>query len=418
MGRSFLLFGGKADEHPERKPISAQRSMDGKTMDGVSSLRYFPRRTTTYRRRDFPMSRKRSMPIASQAVAAVATSILAAGASGEEFSWQLSGGYGETELSPFSDTERTTLDATYYLRAVEDSRGPYALAPFLNRSGRVTAGLTNEKTMIISPVATIGLPPPGTPTTVNVTEETTGYAISGRYVWPASGWYAGAGYRDTDTDHEPSSPLSRQNTTSNGYQLFGGRYFGESTSLDLTAGATRQTSELTITCITSLCLSGSTATQLDTDDWSIGALHVRRGARLTYSITGRISGADVTPSIERLVLSLPPGNPTIPINIIGGISVVPFAPIAAPLAGPFLFSDDRETYSIGGEVFPTDRLGFRVGLARSDSGFVEDETYDLAATWFFTRAAAVQFVLAQTKSELGSLRRDIDNVELRLFGRL
>jgi hypothetical protein len=360
------------------------------------------------------------MPTASRAAAALATSIVAAGASCEEFSWQLSGSYGDTELSPFSETERMTLDATYHFRAVDDSRGPYALAPFLNRSGRVTAGLTNEKTTVVTPVGTIGLPPPGTPAAIGVTEETTGYAISGRYVWSASGWYAGAGYRDTDTDREPSSPLSRQNTVSDAYQLFGGRYFGESTSLDLAAGATRQTSELTITCFTPLCLSGSTATRIDTDDWSIGALHVRQGARLTYAITGRLSVADVTPSIERLVLSLPPGAPplTATIPIIGGISIVPFAPIAAPLTGPFPVSEERETYSIGGELFPTDRLGFRIGLARSDGGLVEDDSYDVAATWFFTRAAAVQFVVARTETKLGSLSRDIDSAELRLFGRL
>ena len=107
---------------------------------------------------------------------------------------------------------------------------------------------------------------------------------------------------------EPSSPESRQGTATDDYQLFGGRYFGESTSLDLAAGATRQTTELTITCVTSLCLSGSAATQIDTDDWSIGALHVRQGSRLSYSITGRVSGADVTASLDSLMLTLPPGT--------------------------------------------------------------------------------------------------------------
>jgi hypothetical protein len=215
-------------------------------------------------------------------VQAVAISMLAFRADGEEFSWQLSGGYGETELAPFADTERTMLDATYYVGPIDDSRGPYALAPFLNRSSRVTAGVTNDKTTITIPVATAGPPPPGSPTTVDVTEETTGYAVSGRYVRPSSGWYVGAGYRDSEMNREPLSPGSRQDTTTDGYQLFGGRYFGESTSLDLAAGATRQTSELTISCITSLCLSGSTATRIDTDDWSIGALHVRQGSRLSY----------------------------------------------------------------------------------------------------------------------------------------
>ena len=65
---------------------------------------------------------------------AVALPIFGSSASAEDFSWQVSGGYGESELAPFADTERTRLDATYYFDPVDDSRGPYALAPFLNRS--------------------------------------------------------------------------------------------------------------------------------------------------------------------------------------------------------------------------------------------------------------------------------------------
>jgi Putative general bacterial porin len=352
---------------------------------------------------------------------AAALFALASSANGEEFSWQLSGGYGETELSQFADTERTTLEATYYFDPVDDSRGPYALAPFLNRSSRVTGGVMKETTTITAPVAYIGLLSPTGPTAVDVTEDTTGYSVGGRYVWAASGWYVGAAYRDLDTDQEPSSPLSLQGTTSDGYELFGGRYFGESTSLDLTAGTARQTTELTLTCITSLCLSGSAATQIDTDDWSIGALHVRQGSRVSYSIAGRISGTDITPSVSPLVLTLPPGAPPpqpFPGTIIGGISAAPFTFIAAPFTGPFQSLDERKTASIAGELFPTDRIGLRIGLAHSNGEYGDDDSYDVAATWFFTRAAAVEFVLARTQSEIFSLSRDIDSAELRVFGRL
>ena len=358
----------------------------------------------------------------------VALSLVASSAGAEQFSWQLSGSYSETELSSFADTERTMLDATYYLDPVDDTRGPYSLAPFLNRSSRVTGGVSKETTTITVPVAYIGpLPPPG-PTAVDLTEDTTGYTVGGRYVWAASGWYVGAAYRDLDTDQEQSSPLSRQGTTSDGYELFGGRYFGESTSLDLTAGTMRQRTELTLSCITSLCLSGSTATQIDTDDWSIGALHVRQKPRLSYTIAGRVSGSEITPSFRPLVLTPPPGGPSpapFPGTAIEGIGVVTYTSIAAPLAfiaapftGPFQSLDERKTASIAAELFPTDRIGFRIGLARSEGEYGDDESYDLAATWFFTRATAVEFVLARTQSEIFSLSRDIDSAELRLFGRL
>jgi hypothetical protein len=290
----------------------------------------------------------------------------------------------------------------------------------------VTAAVANDKTTIVTPVGTIGVPPPGTPTTATATENTTGFVIGGRYVWSASGWFVGASYRDADTDQDPSSSVFQQETTIDGYQLFGGRYFGESTSLDVAAGTTRQTSELNINCFTSLCLSGSTATDIDTDDWSIGALHVRRGARLTYSISGRVSSAKITPSIEEVQLTMPsgvlppfpaPGTPfPAPGTIVAGLIALPVAP--GTFTGPPAASDERDTYSVGGELFPTDRLGFRVGVARSDGDFAEDDSYDLSATWFFKRALAVEFVLARTERQTGSLRRDVDSGEVRLLGRL
>jgi hypothetical protein len=99
-------------------------------------------------------------------------------------------------------------------------------------------------------------------------------------------------------------------------------------------------------------------------------------------------------------------------------AVGPLALIAAPFTGPLPIPDERETYSIGGELFPTERLGLRIGLARSDSDFFDEESYDVTATWFLTRAMAVQFVLARTESERFTLQRDVDSAELRLFGRL
>ncbi|HEY9181719.1 MAG TPA: putative porin [Gammaproteobacteria bacterium] len=357
-----------------------------------------------------------------RAAPAVVLSALAFSATAEDFSWQVSGGYGATELAPYADTERTVLDATYYFDPVDDSRGPYALAPFLNRSSRVTAGVVREKTTLTTLVATIGSPPPGTPTAIDVTEDSTGYVFGGRYVWPRSGWYVGASYRNEEMDHEPSSSSLLQDTTTDGYQLFGGRYLGESTTVDLGAGTTEQTTELVITCITSLCLSGRTATHVDTEDWSIGTTHVRRGPRLSYAITGRFSRADVTPSIDELVLAPPVGTfplrPTTPMTIAGGVSVAAFTPIAAPFSGPSPVEDERDVLSLGGELFPTDRLGVRIGFARAEGDYIEDDTLDLGATWFFKPGIAIELVVARTETEIGALERDIDRAEVRFLGRL
>ena len=373
----------------------------------------------------FPML-PRSSTTALRSLLAAAMSVVAVAVGAEDYRWQISGGYGETELAPFADTERLLLDATYYLDPVDDARGPYALAPFLNRSSRVSAGITSEETTIVTPVLSIGVPPPGAPTTLTTTEKTRGLAVGGRYVWPASGWYVGASYRDADTDHEPLPAASQQQETEmDGYQVFGGRYFDESTSLDLGAGTTRQTSELVLTCLTSLCLSASAATRIDTDDWSIGALHVRRGSRLTYSITGRISSAEVVPTIEEVTLTLPPGvSSLVPPSFPGGLTVLPIEfrsvafSVATPLTGPLPIADERDMYSLGAELFPTERLGFRIGLSHADGDYAEEDSYDVAATWFFKRGVAVEFALVRTAHEAGPLQRDSDGSQLRLLGRL
>jgi hypothetical protein len=101
-----------------------------------------------------------------------------------------------------------------------------------------------------------------------------------------------------------------------------------------------------------------------------------------------------------------------------GPLIVPSGLLAGPFTSSLAIPDERQRYSIGGELFPTDRLGFRLGFARTNGDYAHDESYDVAATWFFTRAAAVQLVVARTESRLFSLRRDIDSAELRLFGRL
>jgi len=51
------------------------------------------------------------MAMALRTAYAVALSLVASSASAEQFSWQLSGSYGETELSSFADAERTMLEA-------------------------------------------------------------------------------------------------------------------------------------------------------------------------------------------------------------------------------------------------------------------------------------------------------------------
>jgi hypothetical protein len=59
------------------------------------------------------------------------------------------------------------------------------------------------------------------------------------------------------------------------------------------------------------------------------------------------------------------------------------------------FSDRTTVYSAAGEIFPTARLGVRLGYtcAHGDDvlSLATDSAYDLAATWFFRPRVGVQF---------------------------
>ena len=73
-------------------------------------------------------------------------------------------------------------------------------------------------------------------------------------------------------------------------------------------------------------------------------------------------------------------------------------------------------YSVAGELFPTNRLGVRIGYSQPDYGAVDVETYDVTATWFFKPRVAVQFGLSRTSINDAAL--EPESVAVRFIGRL
>ena len=76
----------------------------------------------------------------------------------------------------------------------------------------------------------------------------------------------------------------------------------------------------------------------------------------------------------------------------------------------------RKRYSLAGELFPTSALGIRASYAGSHVDDTHDESYELAATWFFKRGIGARVALAKTRS--GSGFQDVDAVSVQLIGRL
>ena len=129
-------------------------------------------------------------------------------AAGAEYDWQVAGSYGQDDAAGIVDSSRWTLGGSYYPKPVDDTRGPYELAPFLTRSSYVTVGLSRAREEMVS-VGYIGGEPGFIERIIELysryTAETSEWSVAGRYVWRESGWFAGGGVERGGTEESPSS---------------------------------------------------------------------------------------------------------------------------------------------------------------------------------------------------------------------
>jgi hypothetical protein len=300
--------------------------------------------------------------------AAVASACAVFAARAEEFSWQLSGGTRHVDAGD-SNMDSWAIDATYYMKPIADSAGPYALASFLNPTTRVSAAASRSDSLN------------------DVLDDPTAYTVSGAYVLPGAKWYVGAEYAKSNVDNVPPVTISDPK----GYGVLAGRYLGANTTLELRLGRSEQKTSLTCLPPAQVCIGFPFEFELNTDSVGIDVFHVRRFRSLTYTLQGSVVERDSDVDVR---------TPTGPLT-------------PAVTGGPSL-----RQYSVATELFPTNRLGVRVGYSRPGGDFDVD-SYDLAATWFFKPRVAVQFGLSSTSNDdapPGSGRSESAGV--RFIGRL
>lgn len=160
------------------------------------------------------------------AAAAFVACVMLSTVRAEEYSWEVSGSHLDGDAGGAEQINHSALHATWYLSAVDDAAGPYELAPFLNRSSHVTviAGRTKLREPVhYSLFMTDPLPPREEPAGIPLdgmlptvgalpTEsgvDTSEYVVAGRYVWPDTGWYAGAQAQRSSGDMLPGLPFAR-----------------------------------------------------------------------------------------------------------------------------------------------------------------------------------------------------------------
>ena len=302
-----------------------------------------------------------SLSPSSKLLSLIGTAIVVFPARAEQFSWQLSGVTSRLEAGDFAN-DSWAVDATYYLNPIDDSAGPLGLASFLNPTTRVSAAATrSDADFFRNPAA---------------------YTLTGAYVLPGEHWYVGASYARSEAQDTPSMTWSDPN----GYGVLAGRYLGASTTLELRLGRSEEGYDTSLTCPPGMegCVAGPVALDETSDSLSLELFHVRRFRSLTYSLQASVSETE-----NEEVFHSPMGS----------------------WAG----RGTLRAYSVAGELFPTDRLGVRVGYSLP-YGDGADAAYDVTATWFFKPRVALQLGLSRTSIDDAEL--EPESIAVRFIGRL
>jgi len=268
------------------------------------------------------------------------------------------------------------VDGTYYVKPIDDSAGPSALASFLHPTTRVSAAASQSESFS------------------EIADDPTAFTLNGAYVLPGNKWYFGANYAKSNLDGVVQPVTSYDEK---GYGALAGRYLGASTTLELGLGRSERTLESSVCTAAAPCppfvLPYSEETTTDTV--SLDVFHVRRFRSLTYSLQGGVSQSEADFDVSSPLPSLVP---------------------ATQGSGPTL-----RVYSVAGELFPTNRLGIRLGFSRPDGeGTPDAESYDVGTTWFFKPRVALQFTLSRTiRDDFGPGTIDhYDSAGIRFIGRL
>ena len=389
--------------------------------------------------------------VAVRATGLCATCLILSAAVAEEYSWQVSASYYDGDAANAVQANHRLVRATYYLSAVDDRVGPYELAPFLNRSSYVAVGAGRTKLReqalpaLFANATVIDATPPGaaidaigdsSPVSVFPTQsgiDSSEYAVDGRYVWPGSGWYAGAHAQRSDGDPSPPLPLVQMTTGFRSSGLFAGRYFGPRTAVEVGLGSEEISQEQRTDLFADnpvLGLPGQgdvrgfyrtaffgfrSGTDTETDTTRLSVRHV---GDLGDSVFALSASVESSRSDTRLSVAFPldlvlPSNPFDPPD---GVPIG-----LAPAVSPIHAGSEREReISLSGALFPVQSLGVRLTVSTSDHDTRgTTDLIGLSANWFFVRNAAVEVELTRTNSARGYFpdSTDTDSVGVQLLGR-
>ena len=390
---------------------------------------------------------------ATLAIALCANCVILATAAADEFSWQVSGSVQDGDAAGAVESNRFSLSATYYLSAVDDQTGPYELAPFLNRSGYLTvdaarAELRGELFPGIAgtPLVTRGTSPDGTIAwltfpdvapalrffPVESGENSSEYAVAGRYVWPGSGWYAGAQAQRSDADLLSQLLLLQTAMDQESSGLFAGRYVSPRTTMELGLGSETVSHGLPANPIgidPVLGFLGITGfgffdfgfkTDIETENARLSVRHVGNLGGSTFSVSASFrTGWSDTKMLFPAWLAPEFAVPVGPFDHPVAVDYFTIADLHSPPI-EISQSDVERQYTLSGALFPSQSFGLHLTYSSSDhDAYGSSDLIGLSTNWFFVRNAAVEIEMIRAGSgrEYRPDSRDMDAFAVRLLGR-
>ena len=242
------------------------------------------------------------------------------------------------------------------------------------------------------------------------TADTAESSVSGRYVWPESGWYVGGAAEGAVTEESPSE----RDVQSSAYRIVGGRYLGDTTTLDVTLGTSRERQdpdEVVCEAFARRCF-GLGGSDTDTEEAAVSVRHVGKLWSTTYSVRAGVRSSRSDYRLIRPRLLDPQGR-----------AITGFPSTGREFAvedGELLYSDETRVYLLSAAWYPRPALGVQLSyLAVKQDEFGDADGVGLSVGWFFRRnvSAKVSFTRTRLDAAFEPEFRNSDTASLRLLGR-
>jgi|GEM_PF-1735975 len=324
----------------------------------------------------------------------------------DTYQYAVSVGHNDAD-SHGEEEQSNRVGGTYFVFPVDDSKGPLALASFIDRASGISIGYRDSETELIlppfepmppsafSPVLPGGTPPGGElimPENPEIDSEE--LSFTGFYVFKESGWIVSAGLGKLEGDGKFST--TNLDIDGDSYQLQIGKYIAATTTISVSYSETERT-ENSSTSLCDILAAGpfpfpgpclfddeiTSESETELTRWGLAFNHLGQLSNIHYTINAELANIS---SDATLVLS--------------GLG---------PVTRDSFSRDDDWQYSAGVAIYPNSALGLGVDYTLFDVAGNQTHIYEAFVSWFLNNSLSVGASFAQSDGENSVPDTDVYN---------